>query len=86
MVQQAIVPRNGQAALSTNVIGLEGAEGFSRSDLRVPVLKVVQGTSRMEEAEKHIGVPVNHARFADVTLKRSRWGGGEPIFALHARE
>lgn len=55
MVQQAIVPRNGQAALSTNVIGLEGAEGFSRSDLRVPVLKVVQGTSRMEEAEKHIG-------------------------------
>jgi len=34
---------------------LEGAEGFSSSDLKIPVLKIVQGTSKMEESDAHLG-------------------------------
>jgi hypothetical protein len=55
MDSTAITTRNQSTALATTSQPLEGAEGFSQSDLRLPVWKIVQATSKMEGALKHIG-------------------------------
>lgn len=54
-MSQAIVPQNGNRALAPMSGGLEGVEGFTSADLKIPVIKLVHGVSRMEKAEKHVG-------------------------------
>lgn len=55
MDSQALATR--QSAEVGEYLGkpLEGAEGYSQADLKLPVWKIVQGTSRMEGAVKHVG-------------------------------
>lgn len=73
----SLVPANNGAVASPMGGALEGVEGFSRSDLRIPVLKVVQGTSRMEGADSHIGqfydtITQEFTPTIDVVILRSR--------------
>jgi len=49
------ITRPEDTALSTEVMPLEGAEGFTASDLKIPVIKIVQGTSKMEDSDAHLG-------------------------------
>lgn len=51
-----VLPQNQNTAISTQTVGVEGFDDFDpRQDLKVPVLKIVQGTSRMEGANRHGG-------------------------------
>ncbi|MFH0901317.1 MAG: hypothetical protein V2A73_11880 [Pseudomonadota bacterium] len=34
---------------------LEGAEGMTPQDLKIPVVKIVQGTSKMDDSDAHLG-------------------------------
>lgn len=54
-MSQAIVPQNGGGALAPMSSGLEGVDDFTSADLKIPILKIVHGVSKMERAEKHVG-------------------------------